>query len=82
MSSTPSLLTRSLKLNTGRTIPQLGYGTWQLLRKDVEKGMQGALEAGYRHFDFAMIYENQKQERLETKRKVQEDLIPTLIIIM
>lgn len=47
--------TTHLKLNTGATIPALGFGTWQ--DKDAqEDAVYLALKAGYRHIDTARIY--------------------------
>ena len=44
-----------LKLNTGQTIPALGFGTWQ--DKDAqEEAVLEALKAGYRHIDTARVY--------------------------
>ena len=40
------------KLNTGATIPAVGFGTWQD-EDDQEKAVTAALEAGYRHIDTA-----------------------------
>ena len=43
-----------LKLNTGATIPAIGFGTWQ--DKDAqEDAVYEALKAGYRHIDTARV---------------------------
>ncbi|PQE14881.1 aldehyde reductase protein [Rutstroemia sp. NJR-2017a WRK4] len=43
------------KLNTGATIPAIGFGTWQ--DKDAqEQAVAEALKAGYRHIDTARVY--------------------------
>ena len=52
---------KSYKLNDGRHIPVLGFGTWKA--KDGEEAYQAvkvALEAGYRHIDTAAIYQNEE----------------------
>ena len=42
------------KLNTGATIPAIGFGTWQ--DKDAqEQAVAEALKAGYRHIDTVRI---------------------------
>ena len=47
--------TTQLKLNTGATIPAVGFGTWQ--DKDAQEGaVEAALNAGYRHIDTARVY--------------------------
>lgn len=43
------------KLNTGATIPSIGFGTWQD-KDDQEKAVAEALKAGYTHIDTAHIY--------------------------
>lgn len=52
---------RTLKLNTGATIPQLGLGTWQSSPEDVYDAVLTALHTGYRHIDTAFIYGNEKE---------------------
>ncbi len=68
----------SLKLNTGALMPQIGFGTWQLSKKDAEKGVLFALKSGYRLIDTAAIYENEEgvgkgiknaMKKLNIKRK-------------
>lgn len=50
-----------LKLNTGASIPQLGFGTWQINPSSrAEKATAIALETGYRHVDTARVYLNEK----------------------
>ncbi|EIM90686.1 Aldo/keto reductase [Stereum hirsutum FP-91666 SS1] len=43
------------KLNTGATIPAVGFGTWQDVDAQ-EQAVLAALKAGYRHIDTARIY--------------------------
>ena len=43
----------------GAQVPALGYGTWQLLGPGCIRGVQMALDIGYRHIDTAQIYENE-----------------------
>jgi alcohol dehydrogenase (NADP+) len=42
------------KLNTGASIPAIGFGTWQD-KDDQEKAVSDALEAGYTHIDTAHV---------------------------
>jgi diketogulonate reductase-like aldo/keto reductase len=44
--------------HTGRTIPILGYGTYQLTGKDCIEGTKEAIRVGYRHIDTASSYRN------------------------
>jgi 2,5-diketo-D-gluconate reductase A len=48
-----------VKLNDGRTIPQLGFGVFQVPPEDTEQVVTQALEVGYRHIDTAEMYENE-----------------------
>jgi 2,5-diketo-D-gluconate reductase A len=48
-----------LTFNDGNTIPQLGYGVWQVEDDVAEKVVVQAFEAGFRHIDTAKIYGNE-----------------------
>jgi 2,5-diketo-D-gluconate reductase A len=48
---------QTLPLHTGRTIPQLGFGLWQV--QDAATVTETALRAGYRLVDGAAIYGNE-----------------------
>ena len=43
-------------LNDGVRIPMLGFGTWQLTEDRVPEVLSHAIDAGYRHFDTAHAY--------------------------
>ncbi|MNL01963.1 putative oxidoreductase [compost metagenome] len=48
-----------ITLNDKSTIPQLGYGVWQVPDAEAEKVVQEALRVGYTHIDTAAIYQNE-----------------------
>jgi diketogulonate reductase-like aldo/keto reductase len=48
-------------LNTGAQIPAVGFGTWQAKPGEVERAVETALKAGYRHIDCAAIYRNEAE---------------------
>jgi 2,5-diketo-D-gluconate reductase B len=50
-------------LRSGREIPMLGLGTWQLTGDDCIDAVAHALELGYRHIDTAEAYGNHEQVR-------------------
>ncbi len=50
----------SITLNNGVTIPQLGFGTWQVPQADAEARVLEAFEVGYRHVDTAQMYGNER----------------------
>lgn len=67
------------KLSTGASIPVLGFGTYQLEKSDVADSIQGAIDAGYRHFDCAHIYGNEVEvgTALKNSGVKREDLFIT-----
>ncbi len=50
-----------ITLNDGNTIPQLGFGVFQIEPKDTAQAVSEALEIGYRHIDTAEMYGNEKE---------------------
>ncbi|WP_200172377.1 aldo/keto reductase [Tomitella cavernea] len=50
-----------IALNSGRTIPQLGYGTFKVAPADAAAAVGAALESGYRHIDTAQMYGNEAE---------------------
>ncbi|HET8795331.1 MAG TPA: aldo/keto reductase [Arthrobacter sp.] len=50
-----------IKLNDGVTIPQLGFGVFQIEPEETKAATLAALEIGYRHIDTAEMYGNEKQ---------------------
>jgi 2,5-diketo-D-gluconate reductase A len=51
----------TITMNDGKTIPQLGFGVFQIQPEETAKAVGIALEAGYRHIDTAEMYGNEKQ---------------------
>lgn len=64
--TTPNI--SEITLNDGVTVPQIGFGTMDLAPRDnsqqsqevTAQGVLAAIEAGYRHFDTAQMYANEK----------------------
>lgn len=50
----------AITLNNGNTIPQLGFGVFQVPPEDTASTVKTALEIGYRHIDTAEMYGNEK----------------------
>ncbi|MBD7943172.1 aldo/keto reductase [Psychrobacillus sp. Sa2BUA9] len=48
-----------ITLNNGLTMPQLGFGVWQVPNDEATAAVSTALEVGYRSIDTAMIYKNE-----------------------
>lgn len=59
MSSTQNSTVPGLVLNNSVTIPQLGFGVFQVPPAETQKAVEDALEAGYRHIDTAAAYRNE-----------------------
>ena len=51
----------TLTLNDGHTIPQLGFGTYQVKPDNAVETVNKALEVGYRHIDTAEMYKNERE---------------------
>lgn len=49
----------NLTLNNGVSIPQLGFGVFQVPQEQTQAVVENALEAGYRHIDTAAAYRNE-----------------------
>ena len=53
------ILDEFYKLNNGQRIPKIALGTWQTPNDVVATAVTAAIEAGYRHIDTAIAYENE-----------------------
>jgi len=50
----------NIELNDGHSIPQLGFGVFQIEPDETAQAVSVALEVGYRHIDTAEMYGNEK----------------------
>ena len=66
-------------LNDGNTLPAIGFGTVSLKGEDGIAAMTSAVEAGYRLFDTAVNYENEREvgEALRRSGVPREELLVT-----
>ena len=62
----------TITLNNGNTIPQLGFGVFQIPPAETREATLDALDVGYRHIDTAEMYGNEK----EVGQAVAESGIP------
>jgi 2,5-diketo-D-gluconate reductase A len=51
----------SIQLNDGSSIPQLGFGVFQIPPEETAEAVRLALEIGYRHIDTAEMYGNERE---------------------
>jgi 2,5-diketo-D-gluconate reductase A len=49
-----------LTLNDGRTMPQIGFGLWQVPERETARLIVDAVKVGYRLFDGAALYGNER----------------------
>ena len=54
-------MTKLIKLNNGIEIPQIGFGCWKVNKETCAQQIYDAIECGYRLFDGAMDYGNEKE---------------------
>jgi 2,5-diketo-D-gluconate reductase A len=59
--STESPAVPSVVLNSGTSIPQLGFGVFRVEPSSAQRVVEDALEVGYRHIDTAAAYNNEEQ---------------------
>jgi 2,5-diketo-D-gluconate reductase A len=50
-----------ITLNDGNTIPQLGFGVFQIEPEDTAEAVREAIGVGYRHIDTAEMYGNERE---------------------
>lgn len=51
----------TIELNDGVSIPQLGFGVFQIKPEETAAAVKTALDIGYRHIDTAEMYGNEKE---------------------
>ena len=52
---------QEITLNNGVTIPILGFGVFQIPASETKQAVLDAIAAGYRHFDTAQAYANERE---------------------
>lgn len=52
---------KTIRLNNGLEIPQIGVGTWTLYGDTARQNTRLAIESGFRHIDTAQGYENEAE---------------------
>jgi len=74
-----SVTVPNIELNNGVSIPQLGFGVFQVPPAETKAAVKTALETGYRHIDTARIYGNEEGvgEAIADSGIAREDLFVT-----
>lgn len=62
-------------LNSGHAMPIIAYGTFRSEPGEVGPAVAAALKAGYRHFDLAHVYGNEKEIGVAFKKAFDEGVV-------
>ncbi|KAF5276030.1 hypothetical protein FQA39_LY00826 [Lamprigera yunnana] len=62
-------------LSNEQNMPILALGTWQLPPGEIEKIIEIAINAGYRHFDCALAYSNESEIGAALRKKISEGVV-------
>ncbi|KAG4422456.1 NAD(P)H-dependent D-xylose reductase (XR) [Cadophora malorum] len=65
----------TIKLNTGHAMPQVGFGLWKVDNATCADTVYNAIKVGYRLFDGACDYGNEKEAGEGVARAIKEGLV-------
>lgn len=65
----------TIKLNSGHDMPQVGFGLWKVDKETCADTVYNAIKTGYRLFDGACDYGNEKQAGEGVARAIKDGLV-------
>lgn len=65
----------TIELNNGVTMPQFGFGVYQIPKEETAEAVNQAIKAGYRLIDTAAIYGNEKETGEGIQRAIDEGIV-------
>jgi D-xylose reductase len=60
---------------TGHSMPQVGLGLWKIPNESTADAVYSAIVEGYRHFDAACDYGNEKETGQGIQRALKEGIV-------
>jgi len=69
------VVVRRITFNNGYTVPTFGLGTWKSKPGEVTQAVCDAIDIGYRHFDCAYVYQNEKEVGSAIKKKISDGTV-------
>ncbi|KAF3051245.1 NAD(P)H-dependent D-xylose reductase (XR) [Didymella keratinophila] len=66
---------KTVKLASGHPMPLVGFGLWEVPKDTAAESVYNAFKSGYRLFDGAYDYQNEKDAGEGIKRAISEGLV-------
>ncbi|NXA51328.1 AK1BA reductase, partial [Nothocercus julius] len=64
-----------VQLSGGMRMPLLGLGTWKFPAEKASAAVMAAIDAGYRHFDCAYVYQNENEIGEGIQQKIKDGVV-------